>query len=169
MAKQIVNKELIRKLNINHNPPEVKSVGDMIQIYFYVKKECGYHCLGLTLENAVAFFKKIRKACESEHEVMNVPIFTEIMDNKGTMKFYKEDLELIRPLLANELNYRTGKKERPPDPDKPDWRKVLGQIENVRDEKDEKTSKAMSKGKEEVSAADKKKYARQRKTKKKDS
>lgn len=157
-----IDKEQLNKMNIIRNPPEVKSVGKLLQIYFYSKKSGGYHCLGLTIENAIDFFKQIKKACASEHEVLNVPIFTQMMDSKGKMMFYKEELEIIRPLLANELNYRTGKKERPPDLNKPDWRKIIGQIEEPREKNDENKNKE----KQEISKEDKNKYIRQRKQKK---
>jgi len=112
---------------MKHNPPEVKSINEDISVYFYTEKEKGYHYFILTLDNAVAFFRQIKKASETNHKIINVPIFNKMMDKKGTMKFHKEDLEKIRPLLADELNYRTGKKERPPNLDTPDWRKVLGE------------------------------------------
>lgn len=151
------------------NNAEVKSRGELITVYFYVDKKKGYHCFSLTLDNAIDFFRQVKKACESEHELLKVPIFTTMMDSKGTMEFYKEDLEVIRPLLADELNYRTGKKPRPEDPNKPDWRKVLRGTDSTYEPPPEESEEDKDKrkaGTEPVSDADKKKYARQRKQKK---
>jgi hypothetical protein len=87
-----------------------------VKVYFYTEKGKGYHCFLLRKENAIKFFGQVKKMCEGDKDCYEVPLETFFgnEDCVNKTKFYKEDMIKLRPVLAEELNYITGKKERPP-------------------------------------------------------
>ena len=91
---------------------DVKTTGKIINVNV---QHCngGYWCQSFTVDNAVSFFRAIKKLCAMDAEKAMIPMHTQITDKKGNYLFWKADAELLRPHLAKELNYATGKKERP--------------------------------------------------------
>lgn len=84
-----------------------------LTVNYYSKNAKGYMVLGFTVENAISFFKSIKKLCESDKEKDEFFVSTVLSDGKSKITMYREDACGIRPILAEELNFITGKKKRP--------------------------------------------------------